>query len=365
MRKVKKIGILTFHRAVNYGAVLQSVALCNKLNEFGADSELIDYNCSEIFSMDSFITRLRNGGVKKAVEYVLLKHDRDIRKRKLTEFLEKNTTVSARKYNKATVLQCDSRYDSFITGSDQVWNAKRTGNDTIYYLDFVTDSTKKNSYAACIGNITDAEKKNIKKYLGDYAHISVREKDGQKEVEKILGRDVELLVDPTFLLTKEEWLKYVKVSSRDKYILVYTLAKSPELRTFARKLSEKTKLQIIDLSVRAEKFKGMRKVADTGIEEFLGYFANAEYIVTNSFHGTAFSIILQKPQFVGSHKDVSMGNSRLKTLLNIFNLSNRIITDSILDSPDSMSVDYASVTKKLETERAKAIEYLKGIISDD
>lgn len=358
-----KVGILTFHRAVNYGAVLQSFALCNALKEIGADAELIDYECTKIYEMDSLKKRLKNGGLKKGVEYILLKKNRDIRKKKLTYFLENNTSISSVVYKRENISESNSIYDSFITGSDQVWNVNRTDNDLTYYLDFVKDTKKKNSYAASIGNITNDKKRNIEKYLNDFNNISVRESDGKDAVEQILNKKINLVVDPTFLLKKQDWMKYARIPSEKNYILVYTLAKSPELREFARKLSQKTNLPIIDLSVRAENFRGMKKVADAGIEDFLGYFANAQYVVTNSFHGTAFSIIMEKTAYVGLHKDVSMGNSRMETLLNTFGLEEYIISPSNSNEIMNKNIDYVHVSKRLEEEREKAISYLKEIVS--
>jgi len=365
MIKMKnKIGVLTFHDAVNYGAILQAVALYQKLEELGADVEIVDYSNRSKSIMDlNFIDTLKKRGLKKAIEYTFIHKNRMIRKVKLQFFLKKHAKVSKEAYTVENIKSADQKYDRFIVGSDQIFDIDKTAHDKNFLLDFVSDSKKKYSYAASSGRVDEKCITEISKYLKDFNMVSVREKGLQERLIKSLEKKVYRHVDPTFFYNKKFWSQYAIPPKEKNYILIYTLSKSKDLLKAARDFAKEKGKKIIIISGRAEIFTGMKKVTRASIEEFLGYFLYADYVFTNSFHGTAFSIIMQKNFSVGLHKDEKMGNGRMQTLLDVLGLE-----ECYLKYEDGKVVEnqiaYKEVEKIIKKEVECSEEYLASIINN-
>ncbi|KUO75660.1 MAG: hypothetical protein APF81_10075 [Desulfosporosinus sp. BRH_c37] len=358
----KKIGIVTFHKAVNYGAALQCFALYRAVKSAGYDCEVVDYLYDNYKRNNTFQGRL-SGGFKKITEYILMYPTHSIRKKKIEKFLRQNTTLSEKLYTPQNIADSNQIYDSFIAGSDQIWDLKKTGNDINFYLSFVKDAKKKNSYAASLGELTPSVMECLRRQLLDFNHISVREKDLQEAVEFETKRTAELLIDPTFLIDKIEWMEHAVTPKENDYILVYTLAKSPDLFSFAKHLAQKTGLKIIYLSVRVERPLHTKIVSTAGIDEYLGYFSKAKYVLTNSFHGTAFSIIMEKEFFIGLHREAHMGNARMETLLDKFGLKNRLLENN-LELDLNKTIDYELVRSRIKQEKESAFTFLNKIITN-
>ena len=279
------------------------------------------------------------------------------------DFLNKNAIVSKETYNSSNIENANKEYSAFIVGSDQIFDLERTGNDENFLLDFVKANNKKYSYAASAGKVDENDLNEICSCLNHFDGISIREQSLCDRIRNRLpNKDVYMHIDPTFLLPSKEWKNMAKSPKYSNYILVYTLSKSPDLLKAARQLSKKTGKRIISISARAEIHKGIKKVSKASIEEFLGYFMNADYIFTNSFHGTAFSVIMERNFSVGFHANKRMGNDRMETLLKILGLefcrlkyeNNEVVINNI---------DYTDVRNNIENERKKSINYLKNIIT--
>ncbi|MBQ9314240.1 MAG: polysaccharide pyruvyl transferase family protein [Clostridia bacterium] len=365
MIKMKtKVGILTFHDAVNYGAILQTVALYKKLVELGADAEIVDYSYRSKNIMDlNFIGTLKKRGFKKAIEYLFIHKNRKIRKEKLQAFLKKNAKVSKKAYTVDNIKEADQKYDKFVAGSDQIFDMDKTAHDENFLLNFVSKQGKKYSYAASSGRLDEENIDEISKFLSTFNSISVREKLLQEKLEKKLEKEVYRHLDPTFFYGKDFWSKYAVKPKEENYILVYTLAKSKDLLNAATVYAKQTKKKIIIISGRAEIFIGMKKVTRASIEEFLGYFLYADYIFTNSFHGTAFSIIMKKNFSVGLHKDKKMGNDRMQTLLTVLGLDKCYVeykNNTIIEN----KINYKEVDNSIKMEITQSTQYLKNIVDN-
>jgi len=199
-----KIGILTFHRVYNYGAVLQSYALQKVIKQLGYDVEIIDYWCDYIYRPYS----IENFKTKSCTDYIMGICGRIIynfRKKKTKRF-QKSIQYSP-KVNQNNIKALNDRYDLFLVGSDQVWNYPLTNFDTTYLLDFITDNNKKVSYAASFGvkTIDDKYKETYAKLLSEFSSISVRESTGVSIVRELINKDVPMVADPVILLTSDEW----------------------------------------------------------------------------------------------------------------------------------------------------------------
>lgn len=357
-----RIGILTFQATNNYGGVLQSYALQKILKDLGHAPEILDYECRFIeqpyrwenlkkkglagylFSLMGFLCYLPRGKGNK-------------RFKKHMKYSERCSAESMKSMG--------DKYDMYIVGSDQVWNYRLTGGDMHYLLDFVKESSKKYSYAASfgVGEIKSPYCELYTKLLNEFEMIAVRESQGSEIIYDMIGKRVPVVLDPTLLLTREEWMSAAKLPvMKEKYILVYQLGISKNLVNKVKHLAKKTGCKVRYIPFPLGGFIEAKKQWRIGADEWIGLFANASYIVTDSFHGTAFSILFNKPFWTeasGQHKNVG---SRIYNLLDVFGLTDRLFDSESKCSPDD-AIEYESVNRILNQERTKSIDYLKTIIA--
>lgn len=353
-----KYGIITFHRAINYGAVFQTYALCETIKNQGYDCEVIDYRCEFLEK------QYRKFGIydlfnPKKIALILLKNI-PIRDNTLNfeNFRNKHLTLSERIYNSPLDLkESNNIYDVFITGSDQVWSYYCAGFDKSYFLDFVSTVNKKTSYAASFGvtSIPNEYKTDYIELLNEFNSISVREEQGAKLVKELTNENVEVVLDPTLLLSHKQWEKIaVPHIKNKKYILIYLLAESDTLFSFAKKIANEKNLEIIYIHDRLFSKKGVTNLNKVSPEEWLSLFKNAEMIITNSFHGICFSINFNKEFYVEFLPEPAKVNSRLENILKAFDLENRVI-----NSCTTTKIDYEKVNKILEEKRRQSLCFIK------
>lgn len=354
-----KIGILTFHCSNNYGAVLQAYALKSALQSLhpNHDVTIVDYRCKETISPVSFADIKRKRGIKGA-----LLHYGQIQSvaKKFNHFRSKNLNLSVPYQDKTKLAEDIEQYDALVSGSDQVWNRVWSGGDDVYFQDFHCENQKKYSYAASFGfeKLKQEEIERYRNYLSDFHRISVREKSGVKIVRDQLALNAERHLDPTLLLEAEQWNKIAidpKISG--KYILVYMVPKQKNVTDFAQLLSKKTGYPIVMLSKNLKPYH-VRHEGNSSPEEFIGWFKNAEYIVTNSFHGTAFSLIYHKKFCIDLH-NVRGLNVRSKDLLDLCGLEYTLPKQNKMLVFDS--TDWSKVDRKIQEERDLAYEYLATV----
>lgn len=280
------------------------------------------------------------------------------------KFTKKYITTSDRVYKDTDDLRLsNAEYNIFFTGSDQVWSYYCAGFDKAFFLDFVDDNKKKNSYAASFGvdNIPDEYIEQYINLLSNFNNISLREYQGKNIVKELINKDAEVVLDPTLLLNKDEWKSIASPNVfNEKYILVYLLAETKSIIKFAKQLAQKKNLKIIYVHDRIFNQRGMNNIKKVSPEEWLNLFINAEYIVTNSFHGIAFSVNFGKNFFMEYLPEPAKVNSRLENILKMFNLENRCINSSQFSLDDK--INYDNVEKILNMERNKSLTYLKKIL---
>lgn len=364
----KKIGILTFHNAINYGAVLQAYALQTYINNnYEADCSIIDYD-NNYFKYIYNYNVWQNGislktRIKRLIQllYHPIKTHKDKVKRKtLLRFINKyfilNYKCDRTDFNKAT-----SVVDKIIVGSDQVWNMSLSNFDTTYFLDCVEDDSKKYSYAASLGKgtITGFEYENMKEYLPKFQKICVREDVGQKVLEDFIGVKSNVTLDPTLLLNKEDWSKLIPNKKTEKFILIYMIQEQTNLLECAEKYAKENDCDIYSLNyIQGKKYK---LLTDKGIEDFLYYINNADCIFTTSFHGMIFSINFNKRFFYELSKKPVNNNSRLESVAFKLGLEDREIKTNNLTYSE---IDYSSVNEKLNKLRNESISHLTSIIKE-
>ena len=364
---MRKIGILTFQNADNYGALLQAYALKKTIKDTGHKADILNYYSPKL-PKDYKIFRLPKISpkdiVKKCAKFILSPFLLYIRW-KFKGFRKQYLTDIEPVYpNK--IENYANKYDIFITGSDQVFNPRITNFDRNYFLSFSKDKNKNFSYAASFGlslkDLSDNEKEFLKENLANFNSLSVREKQGNEIIESLLSYKSEVNIDPTLLLSKAVWQKIAVSPKKKKYVLLYLMYKDKNIINFARKLAKTNHCKLIFISYSLDIIDRVpaKHITPTP-QEWIGLFLNAEYIVTNSFHGFAFSVNFNKKFFLGhlpSHMPV---NSRLDNLLEITGLYNRLYTNfSDTDNYDT-PIDWQNVNKKLESERQKSLNYLQEI----
>ena len=349
------IGIVTFINTINYGALLQAYALQEKIRDLGENPEIIQYTNELIEKKEKNSKPYRLGHIIKKV--VMGKAT----ERKIHEFelFEAKNIIKGRKLTSDIDNSDINRYyDMFITGSDQVWNMTITHEDWIYFLSFVEDNRKKVSYAASFGNNEFPYDKREKAalLLKQFNAISVREQSGADFIKELTNIDATVVMDPTLLLTRKECITKTKyIPSIEKYILVYFPHDKKRVFAFTKRLQKLTGLPIVYISISPRPQFGVKTIYDASPDEFLGWILNATYVVTGSFHGTAFSLNLEKQFFY----EPSGKGSRIDNLVNITGTVNRSI-DSF-QSLDNM-IDYIAVSKKIDLVRNKSIEWLNSAL---
>lgn len=335
-----KIAILTHPLGANYGGILQSYALSTYLTSQGHDVVVLNRQSE----LPWFKSKLR-------ALLIYFRHPRYNNPRfvNLKRFVNKyiNYSKPLSSTSELTKFLCDCTTDAVIVGSDQVWRKSFAMNYKFnYFLDFVPDDILRCSYAASFGlsewEYAEEQTIMIKKLLGNFAGVSVRESDAQELCIENLGITPKQVLDPTFLLDVSYYEKIASSPLSDKpYIFVYWLGSEIEKQK-AIQDNCSSGIDIIDLSLRT---------SDTlvPIEDWLSYIMNAEKVVTDSYHGCIFSILFKR-QFCICNNN-SGGNGRLNSLFKILNIN-----------PLSEDIDYSSVYKELERQKISSYNYLKDVL---
>lgn len=359
---MKNVGILTFHNAVNYGGVLQCYALQEFLKQQEIEVEVLNYQ-SEHIKRANRLFKFNNPKniVKSLVTFPL----NFCRKRRYFKFINYSLNLS-KKLNNYNELKeyCEKNFDYIIVGSDQVWNSELTGDEKkIYFLEGI--NVKKVSYAASTGDnkIEDIEK--IIENYKNFCAISVRE-ESTKEILENKGYKVNLNIDPTLLFNDKMWKKCLKNERNDnkEYLLLYILNPDKMIKDVVEKIVKKIDLKTI-FTFSKKKFgvKSAKSVATSGPVEFISYFKNASFVLTNSFHAVAFSIIFRKDFFVILP---SKRPERITSLLNLLGLENRIVKNiDGLDNQLKNSVNYSKIDKVLNNETKLAKDYISKAIKGE
>lgn len=323
-----KACIVTFQSAYNFGAVIQAYALCNYLNENYCDAVILDYhnkmidNTYKIASPAEF-KRNPKGAAAKTVQYFL-----NTGKRRKTDRFQQKLRLTKR-YDEGDTRGAADEADVFIAGSDQIWNYQLVGRDMTYFLDFAEGKTRC-SYAASFGinEIPEEYESFYRQGMSYLDYISVRENNAVALAESLCKKKCSVLPDPTLLLDCERWSAVSRdPEEKNPYILVYKITREEKLLSFAKKLSKLTGLPVIYIPNDLKSGVLGKTKLSAGPDEWLGYIKNAEYVVTNSFHGTVFSIIFGKKFFTEVSATANTATSRSYSLLKMFDMENRIISN--------------------------------------
>lgn len=368
-----KIGIITLHRVRNYGSVLQAHALCKILKDHGHEPTVIDY-IPERFRLrsDLFFVRedryKKNGKcnyLKKYLFMLLSVGPRLYYYTRFTPFVKKYIPTTSKKYFTNDELLVESfDFDIYMNGSDQVWNmAWENSVDRAFFLDFVPCEKKKLAYAASFGKkeLTEEEKSIMTPLLAKYDILTVREASGVELLESMGIYDSKHVLDPTLLCDKTYWFKLItKRVIKKPYLAVYQLNYKTNALDYAREIADELGLEVVDMSRKFKASAGVDcNMAFVKPEVFLNILFYADYIVTDSFHGTAFSVNFNK-NFISIKNDFP---ERAGSLLTLVGLQDRFIDNGVALDRESIlkNIDYVKVNEILDLERTKAEVIIRKI----
>lgn len=362
----KSVGILTLYYAYNYGSVLQTFALQNKIASYGYEVHIInyisryDYVNYQLFRWQHYVSRPR----ELAADLVYFRKNY-YRRKSFLKFQKSHLNISgSRKFKGKNMRTVGKAYTCYVTGSDQVWNFKCTGGvDEAYFLDFVKEGSKKIAYAPSMGELDQqtSELQAITPLLRKFNFISIREKSTQRLVSDLYGADVPVTCDPTLLLEAKDYKNLIvggeNANESGHYLFVYLLEPNQKLLTYVENLAREKGLKVIYISniVKKNLFTSINSENAFGIspELFLQRIVDADYVVTNSFHATIFSILFKK-KFVTFKTKKSF--PRMMDLLETLGIQNRIFNDHINISDE---IDFSSVEKKMQEIRKQSLDFLQ------
>lgn len=366
-----KIDIITMHGVYNYGSALQTYATKTYLERKGHEVEIIDYypgrmrhygSISQLFrDANTFHHNAVKSAIISCVKYCSIPK----LKRAFIPFATEHFLKTDKFESNEEIKKNPPKADVYCTGSDQVWNDYlERGFDSTYFLDFAPEEAKKIAFSASFGrdDIKPEELKTIQKYLNKYNAISVREDSG---LQALTGTPVDLkacVLDPSFMLTGEEWKKLAPIISEKGYILVYKLHEDSIASEAALEIGKREGKPVIRISLDyMKRIKGGKTVVAPEVTKFISYIANADLVVTDSFHATAFSINLNVP-FVSIQW--KMFNDRIGTILKKTNLCERraaSVEEALMIYREK--IDFDDVNMRLDHERELTDEFMEKALS--
>lgn len=393
--KLKHVGIVTLHYVDNHGGVLLTYGLQNAIERLGYRAEIIDYDPTQLPTRLGHVIRTSMRRLGKLPAYLL--HPRatwsrfangsaglpslhphksmGLRAERFEHFRGRHIKITSRKWKSAGELKKSPPvFNAYVCGSDQIWNpfmcrpGNRPGFDRAYFLDFAP-AVNRISYAPSISipRIPDNLADEFVSLTNGIQRVSCRERAGAETIAQLCRREVRWVADPVLLLSAEDWRDLAGPPPGERYLLCYFLGAAEGYRAFARELARTHGLGVKVISANPDDTEalGAEDVSSIGPAEFLSLIMGATFVCTDSFHGTLFSIIFERPFFVferpGSAGQKSMA-SRLHSVLGRLGLSARLRPADEFP-PAAVDMNFEDARTKLETYRAESLDYLREALS--
>lgn len=361
--KNKKVAVITLHTVKNYGSVLQTYATQCILKNLGMDVEIINYIRASTRARNSTKNYTKNdAGVVKFVKGFVLLPTILRWEWIFGNYLKKNICISSNTYYcEQDLIDHPIEADIFCTGSDQVWNSGwNEGIEKVFYLSFVPDYKKRVALSASFGKIelNEEEKNEIAPMLKKYSFITVREKSALDVLLRMGITNTALCLDPTLLLSREEWIKHIpEIKKQKKYILIYQLNRNKEFDRYAIELARKKNLKLVRLCTRFDQIRlPGHCILMPKVWEFVSLINEAEYVITDSFHATVFSINLNT-DFISVYPNEY--SCRINDILILLGLEDRRLQSydnfNIIDK----KIDFNAVNRRLENIRKESMTIIE------
>lgn len=361
-----KVEILTIHFGINHGSVLQCYALSKTLRELGAEVEVLDYVPARYKMWNNVKIKYPEKSLLWKLAFLLASSViRLPQKAVFRSYLRGHIALSHRFSEPGELASSCPPADLYLVGSDQVWNSTYNGSeDESYLLGFAPRGSVKASYAASIGKdeLTEEEGLSIAEGIAPFAGVSVRESKAAEQLAAY-GVDVRVDLDPVFFLDRERWCELATRKVRkEPYVLVYVIAQNYEgMVSQAREIADVLGAKLYVLSVRPIRMSGVdRNFLFANPSDFLALFRDADFVVSNSFHGTAFSIIFRKRFLTYAAKY----NARIENILALTGLERRLVTGRFDKASISEEIDCSALANAIARGAADARAYLQGLIEE-
>lgn len=357
---MSKIGIITLNGYFNYGNRLQNYALQKTLEKMDNNVETIRLNGLTFKdNIIQILSSIKNELVnRKKIE------QRNEREKIFLDFSHKYINETSEEYKiHQDLSKLNDNYDKFIVGSDQVWNPNMNSRSSAYFLQFA-EKDKRISYSASFGvtKLDSNLKNNYAHWLSEIPNVSVREMEGSKLVKDLTNKDVDVLVDPTMLLSRNEWLSVSQAAvnkTKNKYLLTYFLGTIPETyQSQINLITNKYGLEIINIGDTNDPV-----YYQTGPGEFIDYINDATIFCTDSFHGVVFSILLQTPFIVYERIGLESMYSRIRTIIDKFHLQSREYKN-ISSLENILELDYSPSLEIIASEKKRSIHFLEKVLNN-
>lgn len=368
-----RVGIITFHASYNCGSILQCMALKQVLEKKDADVKIINFSSEEQQKLYSVFYKRIN--LKNFVKnflcirgYSSIKNHYD----QYAKYIRSVFNLSGDFLQSSSEIRNSiSKFDMLIAGGDQIWNVNCDDFDTAYFLDF-DDDTYKISYSPSLGATDINKSSNAALYsdlLSKFDALSCREVNGAKWLHQLTGREVQLIADPTILLTADDWRKVIKqplkLSFEGKFIFYYAFSYSAENNACVQHIAEENGLKVVVIDAkqwfikRLDRYKNFILCEETGPNAFLNLMNAAEYVITTSFHGTVFSLIFHKKFVYINNKNHEPTDDRTSFLLEQMGLMDRyVFSEDVSTQKLNELIDYLLVDKSIDDMKSKAFNYI-------
>lgn len=379
---MKKVGLAVCYDTKNFGSQLQVLATIKKVEECNCTAEIIRYNkkltptfivqtIPRLFNVSFVKSKLSgNEKEKKLKKQPAIEAKVKQRNNRFDDFVKEYfAPYFSMPYNgwEKLVKKCVENYDAFLCGSDQLWLPNNLGSH-FYTLEFAPENRPKIAYATSFGvsQIPDGQKKATAKYLNRFQHLSTRELAGQKIIKELTGKMAQVVCDPTLLFDAEGWKQMLpeKKIVEEPYVFCYFLGTNEEHRKIVNEFKSKTGLKLVtcpflDNYVECDLNFGDIQLFDMDAADFVNLIRHAEYILTDSFHGSVFSILNHKKfmTFNRFNAGANSRNSRIDSLCTLLGLSERRYNGDVMNV--EKDINYNAVEEKLEKLRADSIKYLE------
>lgn len=385
---MKRIGLAVCYDTKNFGSQLQVLATVKKVEELNCKPEIIRYKkkitptfiiqtIPRLFNVSFVKSKLSGNQKDKALKTrPFYQAQVKLRNQRFNDFVEKNfAPLFSESYGgwETLVAKCKENYDAFLCGSDQLWLPNNLGSH-FYTLEFAPDDKKKIAFATSFGvsQIPSFQKKATAKYLNRFQHLSTRELAGQKIIKGLTGRTAQVVCDPTLLFAADGWQKMIpdqKVVD-ESYVFCYFLGTNEEHRKIANEFKAKTGLKLVtcpflDNYVGCDLEFGDVQLFDMDATDFVNLIRHAEFVLTDSFHGSVFSILNHKKfmTFNRFNTGANSRNSRIDSLCTLLGLSERRYNGNVMNVKED--IDYNAVEEKLEKLRAESAKYLEDALKEN
>lgn len=363
---MKKVAIMTWYQHRNYGTSLQAVALIHTIKKLGYEPYGIQYY-SEGYERETRLEKMLSArkmkdGMRHFIEGRKYPSIPDEEKQKRYDvFMDENIPMETPTQTASQLFRLNEKYDAFICGSDQIWTPYAYNSK--YFLDFVIDNKKKIAYAPSFGTneiVNAYVRDEVGKQVKTFSHLSIREKQGADLLQKYYGLKAEVVLDPTLLVEKNEWEMLSGDTKRGKNtLLCYILGENESNWKYIEKIALYNNLNVRVIPVHnKDYYRKYQVLKGIGPSEFLSEIRNADFICTDSFHGTVFSILYHRPFITFKRfadNDPKSQNSRILNLLEILNAQKHLWNGSLKFA----ETDWEEVDRRLEKERKKSFDFLR------